>query len=128
MNFGFKIERHLRRSKIVEQHVNNLLRRTVAEQLPERLLVIGNPPRLHSLDEVTRRKPLQNRNAEMRIVRQKLFRARMYIRKITPPAAGDTNFLASAFGVIDPASAAQNIPAAPAPMIRVSKWSDFKPP
>ena len=107
--FGLHLRAQLPRGRcrhIVGQHVDDLLRRPVAKQLPERFLVVGDAPRINPLDEIPCRKALQRRNAEMRVLRQELFRAGMHIGEIAPPAAGYANLFTGLFGMINDQHAA----------------------
>ena len=77
----------------LQQHVDDLPRRAVAEQLPARLLVPGDAVALDQRDEVALGVAAQRRTAELRIVRQKIRRAGVQIGEIAAPAAGDANLL-----------------------------------
>ena len=68
--------------------------------------MIGDAARINTLDEIPRRKPLQRRNAEMRILRDELLGAGMHIGEIAPPAAGNADLLARLVGMIDDQNAA----------------------
>jgi hypothetical protein len=83
---------HAAQLALGQQHIQNRSRRSVAEQLPERLLVPGNPVPLNQFDKVSRSIERQRRLGKMRIFRQEISRPAVQIRKIAPPAAGDEDF------------------------------------
>src|SRR5450631_320215 len=64
------------------QHCDDVLRRVVAEQLPQRFLVIRNAMLLHECDEVLRRIARQCRLAEMWIRRQEVFRPAVQVGEV----------------------------------------------
>lgn len=75
-----------------EQHRNDCARRAVAEQLTERLLVIGNAMAFDQRDEVVLGIAIERGFMKVRIGGQKSFRLAMQVGEIAPPAAGDQDF------------------------------------
>jgi hypothetical protein len=83
----------IRLAALRQQHVDDLPRRAVAEQLPSRLLVMGNVVAVDQRNEVALGIATQRGGAEARIVRQKIRRTRMQVGKITASAAGNPDLL-----------------------------------
>ena len=112
-----------------QQHVDDLVRRAVAEQLAERLLVLGDAVALDQRDEVALRVAAQRRDAEVRIGRDEVLRAGVEVGEVAAPAAGDADLLAGRARWSStsterprlPASMAHIMPAAPAPITTTSK-------
>ena len=84
-----------------QQHGDDLVRRTVAEQLPEGLLVIGDAVFLDQGDEILRGIAGQRRAAEMGIARQEAFRRAAQVGEVAAAAAGNDDLLARFVGMID---------------------------
>src|SRR3546814_8054514 len=63
-----------------EQHVDDLLRGAVAEELAERLLVPGDAGRVDPRDEILLGVALQRRDTEARVLRQKVRRRAVQVR------------------------------------------------
>ncbi len=76
-----------------QQQIDDLLRRTVAEQLAERLFVIRNAVAFHQGDEIAGAVAMQRGNAEMRIARQEILGCATQIGEIASPAARDADLL-----------------------------------
>src|SRR5271167_5199497 len=72
-----------------QQHREDFARRTVTEQLPQRLLVIGDPMPFDQFDKIPLGVAAQCGFAEMRIRRKKALRRNFAIGKVAPPAARD---------------------------------------
>ena len=104
-----RLDAHAGRCAFVEQHAHDLLRRIVAEQLAEFLLVIGDAMALDQRDEIGRRVARQRRLAEMRIRRKEIRRRRAGVGEIAAAAAGHQDLLADPVGMLDH----QHAPAAP---------------
>ncbi len=100
------VDAHTGVGAFVQQHLHDLLRRVVAEQLPELLLVIGDTVTLDHLDEMLRRVARQRRFAEMRIGGDEIGRSGAGIGEIAAAAAGHQDLLAAAVRVLDQADAA----------------------
>src|SRR5512142_1245658 len=83
------------------QHVQNVLRRTVAEQLPQRLLVIWDTVFRDERDKLHRRIPRQRRLTEMRIRRDEVLRLAVKVREVTSAAARDQNLFPDAVRVLE---------------------------
>ena len=82
-----------RRAAFAEQHVDDLLRRSIAEQLPARFFVKSDVVLFDECDEVLLRIAFQRRDTKTRIVRQEICRRRMDVGEVAAPATGDANFL-----------------------------------
>src|SRR5258706_14299228 len=76
------------------QHVDDLLRPPVAEELAEGLLVPGNAVGLDERDEIARRVTRERRAAEVGIGREKIRGRRMEVGEVAAPSPGDANLLA----------------------------------
>ena len=91
-----------------QQHSDDLLRRSVAEQLAERLFVPGDPVPVDQSDEVRRFEPPQGRLGEMRIGRQEIRGRRANVGEIASASARNQDLAARLGRMIeekDPASA-----------------------
>ena len=84
-----------------EQHRDDGARRAVAEQLPERLLVIGDAMALDQRDEIMLRVAVERRLVEMRIGREEPVRRAMQVGEVAAPAARDQDFRADLVGMIE---------------------------
>ena len=84
-----------------QQHGHDGARRAVAEQLAERLLVIGDAMALHQRDEIGLRVAAQRRPAEVRVARQKAIRRAVQIGEIAAAAAGDQDLGADPVGMVE---------------------------
>jgi hypothetical protein len=89
------------RLQLLEQHVDDLPRRAVAEQLAERLLVVANAVALDELDEVVLGMALQRRDAEMRVLRQEILRRSVDVGEVAAAATGDADLLSRRGRVVD---------------------------
>jgi hypothetical protein len=76
------------------------LRRTVAEQLAERLFVIRNVMLFDQRDKVGRPEACQSGFREVRIRGIKILRAAMEISEIATASAGDQDLFACAIGAL----------------------------
>jgi hypothetical protein len=74
------------------QHVENVARGTVAEQLPKGLLVVRDLMPLDQGGEILWSVTSQRGLGEVRIRGQKVFRLAMYVGEITAAATGDEYF------------------------------------
>ena len=84
-----------------EQHRDDRARRAVAEQLSERLLVIGDAMALDQRDEVVLRVAVERRLVEMRIGGDETLRRAMQVGEVAAPAAGDQDFRAGLVEMIE---------------------------
>ena len=91
------------------QHLRDVACRAVAEQLAQRLLVIGNAVLLHQADEVRRGIARQRRLGEVRVGGEEVLRPCVQVGEVAAPAAGDEDFPA------DPGIVFEHGDAAPAP-------------
>ena len=87
--------------QLSQQHVDDLLRRAVAEKLAQRLLVVGDAVPLHQRDEILRRIPAQGRDTEVRVLRQEVPRRRMDIGEIAASATRDEDLVPKACVVFE---------------------------
>jgi hypothetical protein len=83
------------------QQCDDRPRRTVAEQLPERLLVIGDAVALHQSDEIMLRVAIERGFVEMRIGRDEAIRRAMQIGEVAASATRDQDFRADFVGVVE---------------------------
>ena len=97
-------------STFVEQHRNNLLRRSIAEQLAKGLFVPRNAMAFDQFDEVGRSKAAQRRFGEMRIGRQEIRGRCTDIGEIASPAAGNQDLAAWLRRMVDEKGAAPPLP------------------
>ena len=81
------------------QHSENILRRSVTEQLAERLFVIRNAVLIDKRDEVRRGVTCQRGFAEMRISGQEILRCAMQISEVAPASAGNQDLLPDSLGM-----------------------------
>ena len=72
-----------------------------AKELAERFLVIRDAVLLHQIDEFPLRVAAQRGFREMRVLGEEIFGPCKEVGEITTPAAGDADFFAGRFGVID---------------------------
>src|SRR5206468_12214929 len=91
-------------------HGDDVLRRMVAEELAQLLLVVCDPVTLDQRDKIASRVPRERRAAEVRVLRKIAGRARTDIREIAAPAAGDADLLAELVVVLDEKRAAAALP------------------
>ena len=82
------------------EHVENRARRTVAEELAERLLVIRDAMLFDQGDEVSRGVTRQRRLRKMRIRREKILRLAINVGEVAAASTGDEDLLARAISVL----------------------------
>lgn len=89
----------------IHQHRDDLSRGTVAEQLAQRLFVIGNGMALDQIDKMLRRIIAERRSCEMGVCGQIALRRMgaggVDVGEIAPSAAGNEDFFARLVGMID---------------------------
>jgi len=83
------------------EHVDDLLRGIVTEQLSPVTFVIGNPMTLHKIDKIARRVARQGRADEVRIAAQEVFGSDAAIGEIAPAATGNADFFGQFRRMID---------------------------
>ena len=90
---------------LAQQHLDEVLGRSVAEQLALVLLVEGDAVSLHQRDEVLRRVARQGRAAEVRVVAQEVLvrcaRVEVAVGEVAAPAARDADLLGDLVAVVD---------------------------
>jgi hypothetical protein len=88
-----------------QQHVDDLLRRTIAKQLPLVLLVEGDAVLLHQFDELLWCIARQRRAAEIRVVADEVALRRAHVEvavgEVGPAAARNADLLSDLFAVVD---------------------------
>ena len=84
-----------------QQHVDDLLRRSVTEQLAQSLFVPGDPMAFDHVEEIARRVSRQRGFGEMRVGRQVIGRSGAEIGEIAAPAARDQDLLADTVRPLD---------------------------
>ena len=99
-----------RAAALLHQHVDDLPRRAIAEQLSQRLFVPGDAMPLDQREEILRRIAPQRGLGEMRVGGEIAVGSAMDVGEVAAPAAGDQDLLARRIGMIDQ----QHAPAAPA--------------
>ena len=99
--FAAKPDRDTATLAFLQQHGDDLLGRTIAEQLSQRLLVPGDVVAIDQLDEVRRGVARQRRLGEMRVGRKVAVGRGVDIGKVAPPAAGDQDLAANFIIVIE---------------------------
>jgi hypothetical protein len=92
-------------AQALDQHIDDLGGRAIAEQLPEGLLMVGNAAALDPLDEHFGCEPRQRRERKARVLREEALAAQhmggVHIGEIAAPAARNTDLFAGIAGVID---------------------------
>ena len=83
------------------EHPQNVVRRTIAEELSLRFFVIGNVVLLDQGNEVRRRVPSERGFYEVRICGEKVFRLAMKVCEIAAAATGNQNLLAGTSRALD---------------------------
>jgi hypothetical protein len=83
---------------VPQQHVDDLARTSIAKELTQFLLVIGDPMLFYERDKVRGSVTSERGLAEVRVGRDEVFRARMNVGEVTTATAGDFNLLASSVG------------------------------
>ena len=84
-----------------QQHGDDGARRAIAEQLSERLLVIGDAMALNERNEIGLRVAAERRLAEVGIAGEKTIRRGIEIGEVAAPAAGDQDFRADLVGMVE---------------------------
>jgi len=92
------------------QHRDDLLGRSVAEQLPERLFVPGDAIGFDQSEEILRGVAAQRRFGEMRIGGKIPVGRGVEVGEIAPPAARDQDLLSHRIGMIDQQHARTALP------------------
>ena len=95
---------------LVHQHVDDLARRAVAEQLAERLFVPGDAMAVDQVDEILRRVAAQRRHGEMAVGRKVALRHGLEIGEVAAAAARDQDLLSGPVGMIDQQHPAAALP------------------
>jgi hypothetical protein len=99
LNGGLYQDGDARRPALRFQHGHNLASGTITEELSQSFLVKANAMFLYQGNEIGRRVAGQGRFAEMRIRREKVFRAAMHIREVAAAPAGDQYLLPDTIGM-----------------------------
>ena len=99
-DFRFTPKRCPRRFKFRNKHLDDLNRLAVAEQLPQCLLVPGDPVPLNQIKKVPLGIAAERRFREMRVARQKRLRVASEICEIAPTAPRNADLFARPFRVI----------------------------
>jgi hypothetical protein len=94
-------EAHAGRAALLLQHVHDLRGGTVAEELPQRLLVIGDAVLFDQRNEVRGGIAGQGRPGEVWIGGEEVFRGAVKIGEVAAASTGDQDLLADAFRVFD---------------------------
>jgi hypothetical protein len=89
------------RSSHAAQHVHNLPRRAVAEQLAQRFLMPSDSKPIDRADKILRTVPPKCRFGEMGVLGQKAVSARVHIGEIAPPSPRNQDFLPHRVAVFD---------------------------
>ena len=84
-----------------QQHVDDLLRAVIAEQLAELLFMERDAMLFHQGDEIILRVAAEGRFAEMPVARQERRRRGMDVGEIAAPAAGDADLLGWLFRMVE---------------------------
>ena len=108
--FDAKPQLAARLHEIIQQHVDDLPCRPVAEQLTQRLLMPGDTTRSDARDEIVLRVALEGGDAEMRVLRQELLRRHIQVGEIAPSAAGNADLLGRLVRMVDHHDAAPPAP------------------
>jgi hypothetical protein len=96
-----KCGRDATRRAFVEQHRDDLRRRTVTEKLPERFLVPSDAMTIDQGDEVGWSETAEGGLRKMRVGGQEILGGRADIGEIAPSAAGYQNFAAGFWRMVD---------------------------
>lgn len=80
---------------LLEQHVDDLLGRAIAKQLPQRLLVPCYSIAIDKCDEVIRRVSRQCRTSKVWILRHKVVMRHHTVGEVAATTTGDANLLSS---------------------------------
>ena len=88
------------------QHVDNLLRRPIAEKLSQCFFVIRDAVPLHEPDKIRRRVTRKCRFCEVRIRRKKIVGPRVQVGKVCAAASRDEDFFARAIRTLQHRNAA----------------------
>ena len=83
------------------EHVGNIARRAVAEELSEGFFVEGDAMLLDQSNKVGRCISGQRRFRKVRVCRDEIIRLAMNVGEITASSARNKNFLANALGALD---------------------------
>ena len=78
-----------------QQHIDDLLGRSVAEQLAQRFFMMRNAVAINKLYEIARRVSGERALGEMHIGRKVVCRTRIHIGEVATTAAGDQDLLAN---------------------------------
>ncbi len=97
---------HVAAVAFVAEHADDVLRRVVAEELSQFLLVIRDAVLLDQRDEMARRVARERGAAEIRILRQEVCRTGADVGEVAAAAAGDADLLAQQMVVLDQQHAA----------------------
>ena len=108
-HFAAQAHRHVALCAFRHQHIDNLLRRVVAEQLAERLFMPGDAVFAHQIDKVPLGVTRQRRFAEMGVLAQIGSRFDIQIREVAAPAAGHQDLTPRFFTIIDEQHAATRL-------------------
>src|SRR5262249_44024628 len=73
-------------------------RRSIAEELPQRLFMKSNPMLLHQRYEIFGHVARQGRSRKMRVRRNEVLRRAMNVGEVAAPAAGNQDLLADPLG------------------------------
>jgi hypothetical protein len=84
-----------------KQHIDNLPRRAIAEQLAQRLFVPGDAVLLDQRKEILRGIAAERRLGEMRVLRKVAVRRGVQVGEIAPPAARNQDLLSRRVGRVE---------------------------
>jgi hypothetical protein len=82
------------------EHICNVFRGAIAEELPERFLVVGDAMLLNECDEICGRVAGQGGFREVFVCGDKVFGPAMDVGEIAAASTGDENLLADAIGTL----------------------------
>ncbi|SAI94898.1 Uncharacterised protein [Enterobacter cloacae] len=99
-HFGAQAHNYAAILALGHQHIDNLLRGVVAEQLPQRLLMPRDTVFTHQLDKIPLGVARQRRFAKMTVLAQIGRRLDIKISKVASPAARHQDLAARLFSVI----------------------------
>lgn len=80
------------------QHIRDVLRGAVAEELAESFLVVGNAMLFHEGDKIGGREPGEGGFGEVLVGADEILRATVDVCEVAASSTGDKNFLADAVG------------------------------
>jgi hypothetical protein len=98
---GIERDAHSGGVALGEEHIDDLLRRAIAEELAEGFLVVADAMALNESDEISRRVAGERGFRKVGVCGEEIVGARVEVGEVAAASAGDEDLFADAVGVVE---------------------------